>query len=257
VTEPSRPSAHDIYDRVRQDAEDELERPNSSLAFSALFAGFTIGATPLAVALTLAALGTDDSARFVADLVFPIGFIAVILGRSQLFTENTLYPVVLSFRQRSALRGTARLWGMVFAGNLVGSLGFALLAVESGAIDGAAVDSLTSFGADSAGTPFSEVFWSAVVAGWLLALIAWLVEATESAIAQVSVVWFLAFLVGLGTFDHCVATTVEVAGALFHGDIGIGDSLGWLATATLGNVAGGVLIVSLLNYGQVRAESGA
>ncbi len=93
-----------------------------------------------------------------------------------------------------------------------------------------------------------------MVAGWLLALIAWLVEATESAIAQFAVIWFLAFLVALGAFSHCVASSIDVGTAMLAGNVGIGDAIGWLATATLGNVAGGVLIVSLLNYGQVRAD---
>jgi formate-nitrite transporter family protein len=255
VTEPSRPSAHDIYDRVRQDAHDELERPNGSLAFSGLFAGFTIGATPLVVAVALEALGASSGATFIAYLLYPVGFIAVIVGRSQLFTENTLYPVVLSLQEPAAVRGTLKLWGIVYATNILGSVVFAVLAVESGALDSGAVDHLTGLGVDAAAGSFAQNFWSAVVAGWLLALIAWLVESTENAMAQVSVIWFLAFIVGLGAFDHCVATAVEVFSALVHGDLGFGDAVGWLATATLGNVAGGVLIVSLLNYGQVRAET--
>jgi formate-nitrite transporter family protein len=253
VTEPSRPSAHDIYTRVRQDAEDELSRPHSSLAFSGLFAGFTIGATPLAAALAAAALGSGAGTSFISALVYPIGFIAVIVGRAQLFTENTLYPVVLSFHRHSAVVPTLRLWAIVFTTNLLGSVAFALLAVKSGALDGATSHELTATGSAAVGA-FTDVFWRAVIAGWLLALIAWLVESTENAIAQVSMIWLLAFIVGLGAFDHCVATTVEVAGSLIHGGTAFGEALGWLATATLGNVIGGVLIVSLLNYGQVRAE---
>ena len=98
------------------------------------------------------------------------------------------------------------------------------------------------------------MFWSAVVAGWLLALIAWLVEATENAIAQVATIWALAFVVGLGAFDHCVVSSIEVFASMIQGSTGFADGIGWLATATLGNVVGGILIVSLLNYGQVRAE---
>src|SRR5215210_3370028 len=104
MTEPSRPSAHDIYDRVRADARDEIGRPSSSLAFSGLFAGFTIGAGTMAVAIALTVLGGGGGATFVAYLLYPIGFIAVIVGRAQFFTENTLYPVVLSFREPDALR---------------------------------------------------------------------------------------------------------------------------------------------------------
>ncbi len=254
MTQPARPSAHDIYDRVRQDAHDELERPSSSLAFSGLFAGFTIGATPLAYALALNELGSAGAAPLIASLVYPVGFIAVILGRAQLFTENTLYPVVLSFNRPSALPETARLWAIVYATNLIGSIAFAALLVETSAVSGDTVSQMTALGGDFAAGSFGHVFWSAVVAGWLLALIAWLVEATESAIAQFAVIWFLAVLVALGAFSHCVASSIDVGTAMLAGNVGIGDAIGWLATATLGNVAGGVLIVSLLNYGQVRAD---
>lgn len=253
MTEPSRPSAHDIYDRVRQDAEDELERPSASLAFSGLFAGFTIGATPLAAALVSAAVAPGGAATLLAALAYPIGFVAVILGRSQLFTENTLYPVVLSFNRPSAIPDTARLWVIVYVANLVGSLAFAVLAVKSGAFDEGTRHELTTTGS-AAVASFSQVFWRAIVAGWLLALIAWLVEATENAIAQVAAIWALAFIVGLGAFDHCVVSSVEVFSATIQGSVSVADSIGWLATATLGNVIGGVLIVSLLNYGQVRSE---
>src|SRR5436189_3109902 len=92
----SRPTAREIYERVQEDAHDELERSPGALAFSALFAGFTIGATPLAEAAALALLHSSGGATIVAALVYPTGFIAAVIGRAQLFTETTLYPVVAS-----------------------------------------------------------------------------------------------------------------------------------------------------------------
>ncbi len=99
-----RPHAVDIYERVCDDTIEELKRPPSSLVFSGLFAGFTIGLAPLAYALALVALGDGDSQKFVATLLYPIGYIAVIIGRAQFFTENTLYPVMVSMRKPGVLR---------------------------------------------------------------------------------------------------------------------------------------------------------
>ena len=72
--------------------------------------------------------------------------------------------------------------------------------------------------------------------------------------ARVAVIWSLTMLVALGSFDHCIATTVTTFAALFDGGIDLGSLLAWLAPATLGNIAGGVLIVTSINYGQVRKE---
>lgn len=245
-------SAREIYEQVIEEAIDELERPAQSLAYSALFAGFTIGSSALVVALVMASIGGSEGAALIAAFAYPIGYLAVILGRAQFFTENTLYPVLASFRDSSRLPGTARLWLIVFTGNLIGVMAFALLVTETNILSPAADEALVSNGVKDAGGGFSFNFWSAVVTGWLIAQIAWLVEAADATIARIAVIWGLAFVVALGGFDHCIASTPNVLSALLDGEIGIGRFAGWLGTATLGNIAGGVLIVSLVNYGQAR-----
>lgn len=251
----SRPHALDIYERVCEDTEEELERPVRSLAFSGLFAGLTIGLAPIAYALASVALGDGGSQKLVAALFYPIGYVAVILGRSQFFTENTLYPVMLTLRRTQFLRATARLWAVVFTTNLIGAFLFALLAVTTGAFDDSVQSEFVANGVDATEGPFVDTFWSAVVTGFLLALVAWLVEGTTtSPIGQISVIWILTFLVALGSFDHSIATTVTAFGSLLDGELGGGALLGWLSAAVLGNVVGGVFIVAAINYGQVREE---
>jgi formate-nitrite transporter family protein len=88
--------------------------------------------------------------------------------------------------------------------------------------------------------------------GWLIALVAWIVSASHWTIAQVVMVWLLAFVVGLGRYAHCIATSGEILSAVLAGRMGAGGYLHWLPLATLGNIVGGVVMVSLLNYGQVR-----
>jgi formate-nitrite transporter family protein len=250
--ESSRPTARQIFERVIEDARDELARPPSRLGFSSVFAGATVGFSVLALAIVLTQLPRAGWGMPVASLLYPIGFVAVIIGRSQLFTENTLYPVALAFTERGHLRATARLWGVVFVGNVVGAVLLAVLLMESGAVVGPVKDELASLGEKMVVGSFAANLWSAVIAGWILALIAWLVEAAEAAIGQIVVIWALAALVGIGGFDHSVASALEVLAALFHGSLSFGAALGWLGTATLGNVIGGVGIVALLNYGQIR-----
>ena len=251
-----RPHAVDIYERVCDDTIEELQRPPSSLAFSGLFAGFTVALAPLAYALALVALPDADSSKFIAALLYPIGYIAVIIGRAQFFTENTLYPVMVSMRKPEYLRTSGRLWAIVFATNLAGALLFALLAIFTGALGDPTQAKLVAEGVGDTSGALTSTFWSAVVTGWLLALVAWLVEASEHAIGQIAVIWAITFVVGLGGFDHCIATTVEAFCALFEGPLSLGDLLGWLAVTTAGNIAGGVMIVAAINYGQVRQEDG-
>jgi formate-nitrite transporter family protein len=112
---------------------------------------------------------------------------------------------------------------------------------------------LSRLGDKLASDAFVHNFWSGVMAGWLLALMAWLVEATEVAIGQAAVIWSLGFLVGFLELDHSVASSAEVFAGAIDGVVNLGDALSWLAAALLGNVVGGVGIVAVLNYGQVRA----
>ena len=249
-----RPHAVDIYERVCDDTIEELGRPWSSLVYSGLFAGFTVGAAPLAYVLALVALGGSDSDKFVAALLYPIGYIAVIIGRAQFFTENTLYPVMVTMRRPEFLKTSARLWAIVLATNLIGALLFAMLVMFTGAFGDPVQAGFVAEGVGDTSGALTSTFWSAVVTGWLLALVAWLVEAAEHAIGQIVVIWAITLLVGLGGFDHCIVTTVEAFTALFEGPLAFGDFAGWLTVAILGNIAGGVLIVAAINYGQVREE---
>jgi formate/nitrite transporter FocA (FNT family) len=242
-----------MYENVKRDAADELERPAAALAFSALFAGATVGFGALASAAASAALSGRVGAHLVGALFFPIGFIAVIIGRAQLFTENTLYPVTLVLDERRHVGATLKLWGIVLSCNLAGVLLFALLAVDSGALPANVVHELTKAGAHAATGSWSSFFWSAVVGGWLIALVAWLIQASFATIGQIALIWLLSFVVAVVGLDHCISTTAEVLSAVLNGHVEVGHFVAWLVAVILGNVAGGVLIVALLNYGQVRA----
>jgi formate-nitrite transporter family protein len=248
-----RPSAADIYEHVKRDAAEELDRPTAALAFSGLFAGGTLGFSGLAFAAATVAMGGSHGARLVAALLYPVGFAAAIVGRAQLFTENTLYPVTLVLDQRRHLGRTARLWAVVFVTNVAGAILFALLAMKSGALPQDMRSELASIGGDAASGPWSSFFWSGVIAGWLLALVAWLVEASSSVTGQVVLIWALTAVIGLVGLDHCVSTTAEVGAATISGHVSVGHLAAWLAAVTLGNVVGGTAIVGVLNYGQVRA----
>lgn len=212
-----------------------------------------MGLTGLGVAAALVALGDSPARNFIAYVFYPIGFIAVIIGRAQLFTENTLYPVALILSQRRYFLETARLWLVVWTFNVLGAIAFAALAVGSDALNNDLRSILVQLGTQAVQGSASHIFWSGVIGGWIIALVAWLVTASHWTIGQIAVIWLLTFVVGIGHFAHCIASTGEIMSAVFAGSVPLSQYLMWLGLATSGNILGGVIIVTLLNFGQVHA----
>lgn len=251
--ESSRLTAQQIFQGVAKNARRELGRPSKALAFSGFAGGMTMGLTGLAVAIVRATVGPGGWQELLSMTLYPVGFIAVIIGRAQLFTENTLYPVVLVLDERKHVLNTLRLWTVVFSANILGACFFAWLAIRTGALRPDYAHELIQLGVASAQHDASHIFWTGVIGGWLIALVAWLVTASTWTIGQIVVIWLLTYIVGAGHFAHCIATTGEILAAVWGQALPLRSYIHWIIPATLGNIAGGIVIVSLLNYGQVTA----
>jgi formate/nitrite transporter FocA (FNT family) len=255
-----RPSAEEIYQQVSTNARQELKRSTFSLFLSGFGGGVFMGLSALGTAIALFMLGTPGQAvthrvEFFSKMFYPLGFIVVILGRSQLFTENTLYPVALVLAERRHLWNTARLWATVLPANVLGALAFAALASLTDALAPEIVHTLAQLGVQTAQHPTSTIFWSGVMGGWIIALAAWLVSGSHSITGSVMVIWMLTFVVGLGNFAHCIAASGEVFAAILTHQLPWSAYLKWFLLAVSGNIAGGVLMVTILEYGQVIADS--
>jgi len=170
-----------------------------------------------------------------------------------LFTENTLYPIALILSERRHVADTARLWTVVFTCNVLGAAAFSALAIRTNALSPETAQQLIQLGTQLASGSSSHIFWSAVIGGWLIALVAWLVTASHWTIGQIAVIWLLTFVVGIGRFSHCIASSAEIMAAVFAGSLPFHRYLYWLGLAVAGNIFGGVTIVTLLNFGQVKA----
>jgi formate-nitrite transporter family protein len=249
----TRRTAHEIFEHVEHSAHAELRRSTHGLAFSGLAGGFSMGLSGLAVAAAIVALGDIPARDFIANMLYPLGFIAVIIGRAQLFTENTLYPIALLLDERRHFGDTARLWIVVFVCNVIGATGFSLLASRTEALSAPVRAALIELGNAAAQGAALHIFWSGVIGGWLIALVAWMVTASHWTIGQIAVIWLITFVVGVGHFAHCIASTGEIMSAVFAGTVPFSRYLQWLALATSGNILGGIIIVTLLNFGQVKA----
>ena len=252
--ESTRRSAREIFEKVELSAADELERSSRALAFSGVAGGMGMGLTGLAVASVQSVIGSGPWQEFVSLLFYPLGFVAVIIGRAQLFTENTLFPVALILSERKHVLNTLRLWTVVFVSNVAGAMLFAFVAMKTGALPYELGTHLAALGMKSVAGPAAHIFWSGVIGGWIIALMAWTVTASHWTIGQIAVTWMLTAVVGLGHFAHCIATSGEILSAVFTGQVAFASYGHWLLFATMGNIAGGVTFVTLLNFGQVTEE---
>ena len=242
-------TAGEILEAVVEDGEKELERANAGLAFSGFAAGLNISFGAVALAVVGSVTGGVGLA---ALLAYPIGFLIVILGRAQLFTENTVTPVTVVLAQRSRLPNMLRLWVVVLVSNLLGAAVFAAAVAYGHVLD----PSSFAIVLEEAAKKLHYGFWTtaikAVFGGWIVALIAWLVAASRDTISQVFFIYLLAFLIPAGGLMHCIAGSSELLMSVFAGKTSLIQYLGeFLLPTTLGNIAGGVVLVTLLNYGQV------
>jgi formate-nitrite transporter family protein len=246
-------SAGEILEAVVEDGREELGRASTGLGLSGLAAGLNISFSAVALGAVGALTGGVGLA---AALLYPIGFLIVILGRSQLYTENTVTPVAVVLTRFSSLPNMLRLWMVIFVANVFGTALFAATVVYGEVLPS------STFGVlfDEVAQKLEHGFWNstlkAVLGGWLVALMAWLVAASKDTISQVFFIYVLAFLIPAGGLIHCIAGSSEVLISVFAGEITTSEYLGgFLLPATLGNTIGGVFLVALLNYGQVAGSS--
>ncbi len=246
----ARPSAEEIYAQVADNARQELKRSSVALAISGFAGGTFMGLSALGTAIALAMLGHSEGDQMISRAFYPLGFIVVIVGRAQLFTENTLYPVALVLAEKREFWNTMRLWAVVLPSNVLGALAFASLVSLTPALNPHVVDALSQLGLDAVANPWPTVFWSGVMGGWIIALAAWLVSGSHSITGSVMIIWMLTFIVGLGNFAHCIATSGEILTAILTHHAAWSQYPRWFLPAVTGNICGGVGMVTVLEYGQ-------
>ena len=253
----TRLSVHEIHENITSAAEEELERPAASLLWSALGAGLTITFSFIAGAY-LASLAEGDTAKeAMVSLAYPLGFIYVVLARHQLFTEQTLEPVLPLLEHPSGHRfgRMMRLWGLVLVANMVGALVMAFVLARTSMLELdllAELDHVARAGTEGG---FAGVFYKAIFAGWLVALMAWLIAATESTVGQMLLIWLTTAPISALGFKHSIAGSAEAFYRVLRHDATWGEMIGgFIVPAVLGNIVGGVVFVALLNYGQVAAD---
>jgi formate/nitrite transporter FocA (FNT family) len=253
----TRLSEEAIHDNVLREAEEELNRPASELAWSGVDAGLTIGFS-FAAGAYVATLVPDPWKEAASAAVYPLGFVFVVLARAQLFTENTLEPVVpaLARRNRETVGKMLRLWSIVLPANLAGALAFGAVAARTPLFGDAMQASLSHVAEVATRGGFGLCLYRGIFAGWLVALMAWLLASTRETIAQIVLVWLTTAPIAALGFRHSIAGSVEAFYRAASGEAGWLEMLfGFIVPTVIGNTIGGVALVALLNHAQVPRDA--
>jgi len=245
-----------VHEAIRREGEAELARPASALAWSALAAGLSMGFSLVAEGLLRAHLPDAPWRPVIAKLGYSVGFLIVVLGRQQLFTENTLTVILplLTKMDRATLGRIVRLWSIVLGANLLGALLFALAIAHTDVFGSATRAVFAQIGLESIRGGPMTILVRGIFAGWLIALMVWLLPAAEG--SKVWVILVLTYVVGLGGLAHVIAGSVETLFAAVSGLASPFTWAGWFVPTLIGNVIGGVSLVAALNHAQVVSGQG-
>jgi formate/nitrite transporter FocA (FNT family) len=245
------------YDVIRREGDKELARPLSGLWWAAVAGGLSMGFIFMTEALLRSHLPEADWRPLVTKLGYPVGFIIITLGSQQLFTENTITPIIplLVSYTGEKMRKMFALQAVALAGNILGALLFAMAVGWTEVFDPKVQDAFSAIGAEALKHGFLTTLVSGIFAGWLIALMVWMLPA--SAANQIAVIAVPTYLVGLAGFAHIVVGSVETLYLVVTAQIGIGTYLiRFFVPSLIGNVIGGFVLVTWLNHAQVTSGDG-
>lgn len=257
VSQSQPPRAAVLHEIIRAQGDQELERTLAALWWSALAAGLSMGLSMMAMGLFYARLPEGDSSQVIASLGYSAGFLAVILARQQLFTENTL-TAVLPIMTEPTLRNLGRLlrlWSVVLLGNLAGTILVSYVMLNLPIFDSKTDAAFLDVGHKVMENDVSQMFAKGIISGWMIATMVWMIPAMEH--AKIWIILMITYLMALGDFTHIVVGSVEVSYLAWVGDVSW--QAFWLhfaAPTLVGNIIGGSFIFALISHAQVRSDSG-
>jgi formate/nitrite transporter FocA (FNT family) len=255
VTDATRLSARLIYEVIRRDGEEELARPTQSLIWSGSAAGILISFSVIGEAIFRAHLPESTWRFLLENLGYSLGFLLVIMGRMQLFTENTI-TTVLPLMSRfcwECIRGTLRLWGIVLAANIVGAFVAAGFILWTPAFQPEVVEAIDALSHHALDMGFFEAIFRAMPAGVLIAALVWMMPSVPA--SDIMMVVIFTWLIAAGDFAHVVAGSVEMAFLILSGQINLFAGFGgFFIPVLLGNIIGGTAVFTMMAWAQVANE---
>ena len=253
--EQDRPkSDHQILQEQIDESLREYQRNNRSLYLSSVAAGLEIGFSVFLIAAFyshFSASVTPHVMYLLAAMSYPIGFMLVIIGRSDLFTEHTTLAILPVLDGRKTVPQLLRVWGIIYGGNLIGAACFSALFVQFVGMTERFDSAVFAYYSEKMTADyFGGQFMGAIFAGWLMGLLAWMVTSSAETISRIVVVALITFVIGLGGLPHCIAGAVAMFCAWFSEGttVGFTEVVNFLVIATIGNTIGGSVFVGRVKY---------
>jgi formate-nitrite transporter family protein len=251
----AQPSALVIHEIVREQGEEELERDTAGLAWSGLAAGLSIGFSFVLQAYLQANLPDAPWRPAVTAFGYSLGFLIVVLGRQQLFTETTLTALIptLTHPTLARIRSALRVWAVVLVSNLVGTVIFGVISAQHGVFSPEATDAMTKLSSEAMHQPLGRSLIEAGSAGWLIGLMVWLLPPAGP--ARPLIIILLTYTVGLCRFPHVIAGSAEAVFAVASGHASVADYFARFLLPTLvGNAFGGMALAAVLNHAPLAKQ---
>lgn len=254
------PQPEEIYKRTREEGKRRLARPVLELGATALVGGLDVAIGVAVFLLASAELEPAiglNAAHFVGAIGFGIGFVFIVVGRSELFTENFLVPITGLSRDRGSWVKLGELWVVSLVLNLAGGVLLAIVLTSHGVLRPGSREAAVRLAENLAGHSPGTSFLSGLVAGALMTVMTWFVEgAAESIGVRIVMAWIVGFVLVLGSFNHAIVGTIELFYGIRSGaDIGYDQLFSNLGIAVVSNLLGGLVLVTFARSAQALGAS--
>ncbi len=244
-------SSDQVFQRIVADADHEITSGLRELFFAAVAGGFAITITYL----LYASMSAATESALAAVLLYPIGFIYIIIGGYQLYTENTLPPVALTLERLASVPALFRHWLVVLAGNFTGGAIGAVVLAYGGVFSPEAAAVAVELAEKGIETPVTALFFKAAFAGLIVAGVVWMNFAARDTVSRVLIVYLAFLAIPLGNLFHVVVSFTESVYLMLVGGPGMITALTeFVLPVLLGNTLGGIVLVTIVNYYQTSEQ---
>lgn len=254
------PDPEQIYGRAEEEGRRRLSMSLLGKVATGFIAGVTIVLGIVALGVTAALVEPTlgrELGTLAGALAFAIGLVLVVVGRTELFSENLFDPVAAAVAAggKAVWGKLLWLWISILALNMIGGAVLLSVLLVEGALPHGSADVLVRVAEEITAKPAAATLARAVLAGALITLLSYMLNAVNSVESRILLAYMVGFLLAIGPFDHVVVSGLHVLFGVWHSDaMGYADVWRNVGLSTVGNLAGGLLLITLTHTAQVKSR---